>query len=874
MKRISLKHFSPLIGLALFFFALFVLNRALGESSYRDILRHVSQFPAGRILGAIGLTAASYFVLTLYDHLALRYLRQRIGLVRVSLASFISYCFSRNIGFAVLTGGSIRYRFYSAWGLSAEEVARLITFAATTFILGLLTMGGSILLLSTAALPDLPFPVWALGPLGVLALVLVFAYLLLVFLRRRPFRIRNWNVSLPTRPQSFAQLLLGSLDWVMTASVLYYLLSGLIPLSLVAFLEIYLIAQLVATMSHVPGGLGVFESVIVLLIPQLAAPDLLAMLLVYRGIYYLLPFASAILLLGALEGLQHAKSCRRLGIYLGNWLSSLAPPVFAGAILFTGAILLFSCATPTRPERLEWLRGLVPLALIEISHFLLALAGAGLLLLARGLQRRLQPAYVATLLLLSLSVALTLLKGMTIEQAIVLVLILAALIPSQDLFYRHAPLREEPFPLGWVTVILTALGTSAWLAWISYDHRDFTAGRVLDFALHDDAARSLRALAGAAGILLAFCMLKLRLPRVAQPGLPDTHALQNAEEIISRQSSAEANLALVGDKALLFSQQQDAFIMYASAGRFWVTLGDPVGARHQVSELAWCFRDLCERQRGTPLFYLIEEDHLPLYLDMGMALLKIGEEARLDLQADEGSADRRKEGRSGESAHRFQLMEKMRDPEMTSILKRLGSEWLGQQGVLECGFSQGGFESFYLERFPIALVHQGEELAAFALVLPGPDKKEFTIDLLRFSPQGGTEAADALFRGLMDWGRKSGFRYFNLGVVPNADHDRHDYSPSWRELGPSAFRNGQSFSSTQQMRRCVERLQPRMCLRYLALPGQVSPRIVLENVASLIRRSAPFARGDSTSSSLESGDMYCATTNFSRNTERDETMNL
>ncbi len=186
-----------MIGLVLFLLALFILNRALGENSYRDIFRDVLEFPSTRIAGAMALTAVSYLILTCYDHLALQYLQKRIGKVRVSLASFISYCFSRNLGFALLTGGSIRYRFYSAWGLSAEEIARLITFAAMTFLLGFLTIGGSILLVSPASLPATPLTFWAVRPLGLFALFLVGVYLLLVFLRQQPFRFRTWQVKLP-----------------------------------------------------------------------------------------------------------------------------------------------------------------------------------------------------------------------------------------------------------------------------------------------------------------------------------------------------------------------------------------------------------------------------------------------------------------------------------------------------------------------------------------------------------------------------------------------------------------------------------------------------------------------------------------------------
>lgn len=851
IKRIKVRHLGPLIGLALFLLALLILNRALGENSYQDILRYIADFPPARISGAIALTALSYFILTLYDHLALRYLQKNIGKIRVSLASFISYCFSRNLGFALLTGGSIRYRFYSAWGLSAEEIARLITFAATTFLVGFLAIGGSILLVSPATLPETSMTAWVGQPLGVLALLLLGAYLLLVTIRQRPFRLLRWELSLPTPSQSLTQLLVGSIDWVVKAGGLYYLLSGIIPISLIAFLEVYLIAQIVAALSHVPGGLGVFESVVVLLIPDLVASDLLAILLVHRGIYYMLPFASAILLLGGLEGIQQAKTFRRAQTYLGQWLSGLAPPVFAGAILFTGAILLFSCATPTMAERLDWVGSRLPLPLIEFSHFLLALAGSCLLLLARGLQRRLKSAYIATLILLTFAIGLTLLKGITFEQVVILVLILATLIPSQNLFYRDAALRDEPFSLGWVTVILIAFGSALWLLWVSYEHQSTDIGRWIHFALQDDGARSLRAMTGATAVLVIFACLKLCQPKISVPLHPDPPALKAAAQIILHQSRAASNLALLGDKSLLFTDTEDAFLAFSAQGRYWVALGDPIGATQRISDLAWCFNDMCGGHGAVPVFYQVGEDFLSVYLDMGLALVKIGNEAIVPLNI------RNIENLdvSEQTKCRFEIEHTLNSAQHTA-LKRLGTQW-SQADEDKCGFSQGCFDLDYMARFARAVLYLHDEPVAFALLLPGgQDKTELSIDLMRFSPQHPNRASLLLHR-VAQWGRDQGYRYFNLGVIPNQEDTRLPSPVLWHSLGVSAFRNGGSFPSIKSMQDVFETLQPEKRPRYVAFPGEVSSADVLEAVATLILTSRPPSQQDH--ADPFSKRMYCET---------------
>ncbi len=563
----------------------------------------------------------------------------------------------------------------------------------------------------------------------------------------------------------------------------------------------------------------------------------MATLLVHRGVYYLLPFASAVLLLGGLEALQQARTFRRAKDHLGQWLSGLAPPVFAGAVLFTGAILLFSCATPTMGNRLEWVGGQIALPLIELSHFLLALSGAGLMLLARGLQRRLRSAYVATLSLLSFSIALTLLKGMTFEQAILLVLILSALIPSQDLFYRHATLREEPFPAGWVFVIVTAFGSALWLVWISYDHQAATLGRWWRFALYDEAARSMRAMSGAAIVLLSFFVLKLRQPKLAVPDHPDAHALTTAQRIIDRQPHGASNLALLADKALLFTETEDAFLMFAHEGRYWVSLGDPVGTRQNIPNLAWCFNDMCGGRGNVPVFYQVGEDFLPVYLDMGLALVKIGNEAIIPLK----TWARKMPEKIKAQAFRFEVLEHL-DDERYATLKRLGNQWAQSERGGEYGFSQGCFDRAYMGRFPLAVLFAGDEPAAFALILPGGGgQEEFTIDLLRFPPQN-REAATYLLYSLAAWGRDQGFGHFNLGIIPTLENILFHFPVLWQSLGTSVFRNGSCFSSLQEMQALFESLRPVKKPRYVAFPGEVSASGVLDAIATLIFTSRPPVR--------------------------------
>ena len=121
----------------LFATALWVLHGALRQFHYQHVLAQLKAIPTSRVLTAMALTVLSYLVMTVYDHLAIIYIRHPLPPGKVTLASFISYAFSNTIGLSLLTAGSIRYRLYSAWGLSTEEIARLVSFTALTFWLGI-----------------------------------------------------------------------------------------------------------------------------------------------------------------------------------------------------------------------------------------------------------------------------------------------------------------------------------------------------------------------------------------------------------------------------------------------------------------------------------------------------------------------------------------------------------------------------------------------------------------------------------------------------------------------------------------------------------------------------------------------------------------
>jgi phosphatidylglycerol lysyltransferase len=841
MRKVLIHSLGPLLSLLLFSAAVWVLHRQLRAYHFTDILDHLHAVPFDHLLLAILLTTMNYLVMTGYDTLALRYVQHPLTYGKIALTSFIAYAFSNNIGLSMLAGASVRYRLYSAWGLTAFEVTKVVAFCTMTLWLGFFTVSGLVFSFESLTIPKaLNLPFMTVQPIGVILIGVVGAYLLVSGLRKRPIRIREWEFPLPSVRLSLIQIGVACLDWIMAGTVLYALMPQSLALSFPAFIGIYMLAQLAGMISQIPGGLGVFEMVALLLLsPFLPRSQVFGILLVYRAIYYLLPLGAAAILLGMQEVFQKKERLRRFVQIFGEWISGITPHVLSFAVFVGGAILLFSGAAPPVAWRLKWLSRFLPLPVVELSHFLGSLIGTALLLLARGLQRRLDGAYVLTVVLLYGGILFSLLKGLDYEEAIIMCIILAILIPCRRHFYRKALLMDQPFRPGWIASIVVVLVGSIWLGFFSSKHVEYSSDLWWRFTLFGHAPRFLRATVGAIALILALAIAKLLRPappRVSMARMEDFDRILN---IVRASPKAYANLALLGDKRFLFSSEENAFIMYGVEGRSWIAMGDPVGREEAWSELAWQFREMCDRYEGWPVFYEVEPEKLHLYLDLGLTLIKLGEEARIPLDSFslEGSAHKglrhtynklRKEGLD------FEIESPEQFPSLLPELKVVSDAWLDEKHTREKKFSLGFFDAEYLKWFPIGIIRKEGKILAFTNLWQGANGSELSIDLMRYRPDAPYGVMDYLLMQIMLWGREKRFRWFNLGMAPLSGLGGHELAPLWNRLGTFVFRHGEHFYNLQGLRQYKEKFDPDWKPKYLASPGGLSTPKILVNIASII----------------------------------------
>ena len=831
----------PALGAIAFTVAILVLHRELASIHLADLEAHIATIP-GRDRGIAALLAvAGYAVLTAYDALAFRFIRNSLAYPRIALASFVGFVFSHNIGLSAFGGNAVRYRILTSFGVDPGDVARIVAFNLITFWIGFLGLGGLVFVLDPIALPAaLHLPFATSQPIGVVLLAVLALYGAASARRRAPLRIAAFEFALPMPRWTLAQLAVSAVDWALAAAVFYALLPQAAGVSFAIVLGAYLIAQVVALISHVPGGLGVFEGVmVVLLAPYLPAHVVLGSAIAYRIIYYLIPLVAAVLLFGAYELAQRREAVARGRDAFLHWAPEVLPRVLSVATLVAGMLLLLSGATPATTGRVELLERHLPLALIELSHLLGSLIGVALLILARALQQRLDAAYFLSLAALAGGAVLSLTKGLDYEEASLLALTFAALLPCRCFFYRQSSLLTESFSAEWVVgIALVLLGTLA-VTLFAHRHVEYSHELWWQFEIDGHAPRSLRALLAAGVTLTAFAFYRLLRPAPPALALPDDAELEALRPLVAAAPSTEAHLVLLGDKYVLRSEAGDGFLMYGVAGRSWVAMGDPIGAPEVRRELAWRFRELADAHGARASFYEVSASDLPVYLELGLTLRKLGEEARVPLAEFtlEGSGRsrlRQARSRMTREGCRFELLPAEAVMPLLGELSAISASWLAQKNTREKRFSLGCFDAKYLVRTPLAVIRRAEHIVAFANVWASGARHELSIDLMRYGPDAPPASMDALFAELMLWGRAQGYAWFSLGMAPLSGFEHHHLAPLWNRFGALLFRYGEHFYNFRGLREFKEKFDPVWRPRYLAAPGSLSVPVVLTRVASLV----------------------------------------
>ena len=513
-----LKKVIPLISVFMFVIALWVMHHQLEHYRYRDIMAAMAGIPLHCIYLSLLCSAGSYLCLTCYDLLAVRYLKKTISYRKIAPVAYIGFALGHNVGNAFFAGGSIRYRIYSGMGMSSIEIIKITFFCTLTFWVGYMSLAGmSFMVDPPSFIQAVQGKMLTARWMGLLFLFLIVSYFIVSCFRKTPLRIKDVDITLPSPKIILGQVAAGCLDLACAAGTLYVLLPPQETVSFHSFLGIYLLSMIIGLSSQVPGGLGVFETTFLLLLGDSQnSSQMIGSLLLYRAAYYFLPLAVAMVLLVIIEIRHKRDDWIKLADTFAYWTPVIIPSVLSLSALVGGTILLLSGATPILQNRLAALITFLPLPVMELSHFLGSVVGMGLLLLARGILRKIDAAYFITVILLGFGVALSLLKGFDYEEAFLLGVMLLCFIPCRRHFIRKASLFHEPLSPGWIVTLMILVISSIWLGIFSYKHLEYSSQLWWQFSAEGDAPRFLRATAGVMITAMFYAIARFMSPRASQ----------------------------------------------------------------------------------------------------------------------------------------------------------------------------------------------------------------------------------------------------------------------------------------------------------------------------------------------------------------------
>ncbi len=828
----------PMAALLVLGAVAYVLHGQLLRLRLPDIGAHLREIPRGHLLAALALTGADYCLISGYDLLALRYVRKRLRYARVLFTAFIAAAFGHNLGFSAFTGGAIRLRLYTTAGITAVEVATITVFYSLSIALGLTLLAGLALSLAPAPAATALHLAFGTAPLGVLLLAAVAVYALWAAFSRRVVEVRGWALRAPGTLIGWGQIALSALDLSLAASVLWLLLPPDAHIGLLPFLGAYVIALTAGIISHVPGGIGVFETIILLMLHGAPVDALLGALLAFRAVYYFAPLVVG----AALFGYQELNAQRRHLVRARNsaamYVRPVAPQVSGTLTFIAGAMLLMFVMIPGIDSRLalapRWLA-----AVRETASLGASLIGLGLLIVSRALFRRVRPAWRLARRLLAAGILVAALQGLAFEEAPFLALALAVLTLGRGAFYRPTSILDERFSPIWIASLLGTVLLSVWTGLLLYRHTPYDWQLWWTFTAHAGASRMLRASLTVSVLATGYLLVNLLRPTRPEPSAAGPRDLERAREIIERGDQSLANAALSGDKRLLFSDAGDVFLMYQVAGRSWVALGDPVGERAGVEEVVRRFQEMAERHGAHIVFYQTGAQWLPLYEDLGLAPLPIGEAARVPLarfalEEPSHAVLRHAHRRARRTRISFEVVPAGRADPLMPALKRLSDAWLVRHSTAERRFSVGYFSPRYLGGFPLAVVRHGARPVAFANLWVTGTRAELALDLIRFGPEAPPGIMDYLLIETMRWGRAQGFQWIDLGMAPLGGRERDPLAPAWHDTGNFVFPHGEHFERIELLRQYLSRFDPRWEPRYLLAHGGITlPRVLVE-VAALI----------------------------------------
>lgn len=765
MKKILKIIIAPL-GILIFIIAISLLSHEMKNYSYQQILDTLRAIPSFKITIALILSLSYYLILGGYDVIAFKYIGVPLKFKNVLFTCFVSNALGNNTGYSMLFGGSIRYRLYSLYNVSMMNVTKVLFFSSATIWFGLLIIGGFVFTFFPVEFNNNKFFFDSSLPLGILFLTIVLIYTALSILKSKPIKILKWTVTFPSIKITLWQMLLATADWVLASCTLYILLpQG--EIAYITLLQIFLIAQMLGILSQVPGGMGVFETAIVMMLPSATESSyVMGALLAYRAIFYFFPLGIALILLASHEFLRAKKRFKVLARFYGGRMASIIPQALSVSIFFGGTMILFSGVTTVSSSIIQKLVEYIPSIILDLLHFSISIIGIMLLFVSRGLILRIKKAYSIAIILLSLLFPLALINGYGYEKIVSLIIILSLIIPAKKYFYRTLSLMTPRLNVLWFSAISIVFVTSAWLGFFVYKQDIYSWTNFLESLFsNSDASRFLRICMGMA-IIMIMVLISEAFKRYKYK--KTTVNVSNVKKLADASKYVYGNYAF--ENKNIFNMNTNSFMMYSQINNSAIVFGDPVGDSKSSRELIWNFKEMADLKNTKPTFIYLGYTNLKVYDDIGLDIASFGADANILLDKFSGNEDSIKDIKNisdsiENNGYSFEVIEQ---EEFTKIKKYIGFvDYQWEQDFP--GVKNKMFDVSAKSANKYIVIKKDNFISAYAYLLLSDNKYESFVSNIRYTNDCNSDIVQFILFKAIVWAKDNQYKWFNLGLTP---HDK------------------------------------------------------------------------------------------------------
>ncbi|WP_019241642.1 MULTISPECIES: bifunctional lysylphosphatidylglycerol flippase/synthetase MprF [Bacillus] len=818
MKSLK-KIFKVLFPICVIVYIIYRAEEELRNISIKEVLQTAANLNRFDMIVIVIFGTLSVLVMSLYDDTLVRAMKITIPKKKYIKTAFIASSINSIMGFGGLAGASLRHVTYRSYTNHHKDLMQSITWMTTSALNGLSFFSILILLHvfpATKLLMDKP---WMFFVIIGMALFLPF-YFILAYINRKKVKSKDQEISFFSMNIRFT--LASIIEWAFAAIILIILLQMFdIQLSWRIAMGIFIISAIVGVISFVPGGFGSFDLTYLLGMSYygVAEEDILSVILLYRIVYYIIPFLIALLFtVFEYTGITIRKvedkpiigpAIETTGVVwaiyrdilskIGYWALSILV-LYAAWLNITSVLIV-----PVNDS-------LFNKAIFDLCYNIILTCSVILILNIKGIFHRTRKSFLFVSFALSLTIIAHLAKSLDYHEVILLGIVLAVLLSVHKQFIVEDMLVTFFY---YIRVIILGL-----LILALY----FYFGTILSTLENTEDFRSFSEVIESTVfslIFVPFIMIggSYLFNRLRKKEIGEEFDCQRFKQFLTTHiGNSLTYLGFMGDKRMFFSSDGKALILFRKYRNRLIVLGDPSGDPSSYVTVLTEFMNQANQMGYLVVFYQIDQKNMHLYHDFGYQFFKLGEEAYVNI--DEFSLSGKKKAglratfnRFEREAYQLQIKDSINDDEYAE-LQSISKQWLGKKK--EKGFSIGEFNRPYINASQIAILRNANnEAIAFATIMPMYEKGKFSIDLMRYLPDAPVGTMDAMLIYLFQYAKEQGFHYFNLGMAPLSNVGTQNDAFFAERIAANVFNNVRYMYSFSGLRKFKEKYHPQWQGKYL-----------------------------------------------------------